>query len=102
MFYGLRVQKVLPPDSLSLVSPETGPFRADFCPENHVKDYEPKPGYVMCRLKYIDRGCMDISGKNGFTWVKNADESTAILTPTDTFTPWPDCHKDEVVAQGGQ
>ena len=97
-FYGLRVLSVLPPDSLKLISPETGPFRADFCPENHIEKYEAKAGYVICRLTYVDRGCMDISGNRGtITWVKNRDayESTATLNDEDSFKPWPDCHKEE-------
>ena len=96
VYYNLRVEKVLPPDSMKLISPETGPFRADFCPSNNIQKYEPRAGYAMCRLKYVDRGCMDISGKDeGFVWVKNADESTATLTETDTWRPYPDCHKIE-------
>jgi hypothetical protein len=91
------------PDSMSLNSKETGPFRADFCPENDVQKYAARSGYVMCRLTYVDRGCMDISGKQGFVWVKNRDvnDSTATLSETDTFQPWPDCHVDEPIAKGG-
>lgn len=98
-YYGLHVTRILPPDSMSLISPATGPFRADFCPENKVTKYEAKAGYMMCRLTYVDRGCFDIeSAKDGFVWVKNSDESTATLSDQDTFKPWPDCHKEELKA----
>lgn len=96
VFYGLRVQRVLPPDSMQLISPETGPFRADFCPENKVLKYEPRAGYVLCKLQYVDRGCMDISGKVGkIIWVKDQFGSTATLNENETFSPWPQCQKDE-------
>lgn len=98
-YYGLRVLTVLPPDSMKLNSPSTGPFRADFCPENKVQKYEARAGYAMCKLTYVDRGCLDIqSEKDGFIWVKNLDESTATLSDQDSFKPWPDCHKEELKA----
>lgn len=97
-FYGLHLQRVVGVDSWNLVSKETGPFRADFCPENKVSQYEPRAGYVLCRLKYVDRGCMDVSGNNGFTWVKGEDGWTTILNDNDTFSLYPDCKKDEPIA----
>ena len=59
-YYGLHVLKVLPPDSMKVVSPSTGPLRTDICPENDLMKYEPKAGYTMCKFTYVDRGCMDI------------------------------------------
>lgn len=102
VYYDLKVQRVLPPDSLALVSKETGPFRGDFCPDNKVMQYEPREGYVICKLEYTDRGCMDISGHNGsITWVKDKYKSTTTLTDSDTYKPYPECTKDELIAQGG-
>ena len=98
VFYGLHVERVLSQDSLNLVSKETGPFRADFCPENKIAKYEPEAGYVVCRLKYVDRGCIDISGNGALTWVKNKYGWTAVMSDSDTFTPYPDCKKQEFIA----
>jgi hypothetical protein len=104
--YGLRVQRVLPPDSADMISPATGPLRADFCPENKFYRLLPKAGYAVCRMVYTNRGCLDISpsGGNSLTWVKNRAGSTATLSDSDTFEPWPNCVKDEPIAgvQGGQ
>jgi hypothetical protein len=94
-FYNWRVQKVLSADSLNIISKETGPFRADFCPANHFAQYEPKAGYVICRIQYVDRGCID---NKSLSWVKNSAGWTATLTDSDTFRPWPDCHVDETLA----
>lgn len=99
-FYGLRVQRVLSNDALMLTSQQTGPFRADFCPDVHMNKYEPREGYVMCRLTYRDRGCMDISGHNGsLTWVKDAYGWTATLRDSDTFRPFPVCEKETAIAR---
>lgn len=103
VYYGLRVKQILPPDSMNVVSPETGPFRADICPENKLEKYQPKPGYVMCRFSYVDRGCMDIGRKqDGFTWVKDKFGSTATLSDQDTFEPWPVCRKNELEASNAR
>jgi len=103
VFYGVYLDKVLSKDAWNLNSPQTGPFRADFCPSNHVEQYKPKAGYVLCRLQYLDRGCLDISGKHeGITWVKDKDSWTTTLTENDTFQPWPKCTKDEPTAQNAR
>jgi hypothetical protein len=96
--YGLRVQEVLSDDSIKFIAPSTGLFRADFCPENHFKKYEPRVGYVICRLIYTDMGCMDVNPASGnkITWVKDSlGKWTVPLSDTDTFKPYPYCTKDE-------
>lgn len=99
--YGLRVQRVLSDDSLNVISAETGPVRLDICPENHMEQYLPKAGYVLCRIIYTPRGCMDVDPRKGnkFEWVIDKDGWTTTLTEQDTFKPWPDCHRDEPVAR---
>ena len=105
-FYGLHVIRVLPPDSLDFVSRSTGPWRGDFCPKFHLMQYKPKVGYVLCKLHYVDDGCLDVRPGDPMIWVKNPDGSTATLSEADTFRPWNDpfapCVKDEPTAQGGQ
>jgi hypothetical protein len=102
-YYDWRVKRVVNENSLSVISRETGPFRADFCLESNISQYLPKAGYAICRIQYTDLGCMDISGKNGsLTWVKDKNDQTAVLSDQDTYKPWPDCKKDDFVAQGGQ
>jgi hypothetical protein len=96
--YGWRVQRVLPPDSLAVTSPATGPFRADFCPDSKIMNYLPKAGYAMCRIQFVDVGCIK---PKAFEWVKNndANQSTATLGDGDTFRPYPDCHKDDLLGE---
>jgi hypothetical protein len=102
-YYDWRVKRVVNENSLSVISRETGPFMADFCLESNISQYLPKAGYAICRIQYTDLGCMDISGKNGsLTWVKDKNDQTAVLSDQDTYKPWPDCKKDDFVAQGGQ
>jgi hypothetical protein len=97
VYKNLRVRRLVGKNSLDLISTETGPFTAEFCPTPPLQQYEPKAGYVLCRLAYVDRGCMDISSRlDGFIWVKDKSGVTTTLSETDTFQPWPNCVKDEV------
>jgi hypothetical protein len=99
VYFGLRVRNVVDDTSWKLISPATGPFTADFC--SKVNQYEPRAGYVLCKLSYVDRGCFDISDqKDGFWWVKGTNGKTAVLSDNDTFKPWPDCVVDEKLAKG--
>jgi hypothetical protein len=98
VYFGLRVRNVVDDTSWKLISPATGPFTADFC--SKVNQYEPRAGYVLCKLSYVDRGCFDISDqKDGFWWVKGTNGKTAVLSENDTFKPWPECVVDEKLAK---
>jgi hypothetical protein len=92
--YGLRVRNVLSRDSWQLISPATGPFRADFCPEFDAGKLEPRPGYVVCKLQFTDRGCMAVGARDQVIWVKNKAGWTVPLADDDTFEPWPACMKN--------
>jgi hypothetical protein len=99
--YGLRVQRVVGKDSLNVISPPTGPLRADFCPDFKLSQYEPRVGYVLCKLSFVNRGCWDVLPSDQMIWVKDKDGWTATLTDNDTFQPYPKCTKDEPLSQGG-
>ena len=79
-----------------------GRIRLDFCPRSQVRKYEPRVGYVICKIKYTDLGCLDLSSpRDELVWVKDRNEQTAVLDEDDTFKPFPDCHKDEFTSQLG-
>jgi hypothetical protein len=98
--YDIKIDRIVSADSIEFTSPGYGKFRGDFCPALNISKYEPKVGYVMCRLRYTDNGCIAKQrDDDGWTFVKSKDGWTATIGPDDTYQPWPKCLKDDLVAQ---
>jgi hypothetical protein len=104
--YGIKVNRIVDDNSLEFIpaelrSLELGKFTGDFCYK--INKYAPRPGLVMCRLRYTDVGCFNkVRDDDGITWVKGSDGKAVEIGPNDTYKPWPICRRDDLVAQGGQ